>query len=64
MKSIGISISARTLSHRLPGKVFLPLANLPSIIYLLNRISFNSKYDVILATTNLSGHHNFNLPVK
>ena len=53
MKSIGISISARTLSHRLPGKVFLPLANLPSIIYLLNRISVNSKYDVILATTNL-----------
>jgi len=54
MKSIGLTVSARTLSHRLPGKVFLPLANVPSIIYLLNRISLNSKYDLVLATTNLA----------
>jgi glutamate-1-semialdehyde 2,1-aminomutase len=46
-------VQARTSSSRLPGKVLLPLANQPMILYQLNRLSRCRRIDrLVLATSN------------
>lgn len=50
---VGIVVSARTASTRLPGKALLPLGQKPMVLFLLNRL-YGSKYgQVLLATTTL-----------
>ena len=53
INNFSIIIEARMSSSRLPGKVMLPLNNIPSIHYLINRISCVKNVDnIIVATTN------------
>jgi len=51
----GVIVAARTGSRRLPGKALLPLADQPSIAFLLNRLkaSREAAY-IVLATTTLA----------
>lgn len=50
---VGIVVSARTASTRLPGKALLPLGQKPMVLFLLDRL-YGSKYgQIILATTSL-----------
>ena len=45
-------IEARMSSSRLPGKVMMPICQIPSIHYLINRLKFvNELDDIIVATT-------------
>lgn len=46
-----ITVACRTASSRLPGKAFLPIANQPSILFLLRRLE--KLKNLVLATTNL-----------
>ena len=52
MKIVAI-VQARTSSSRLPGKVLLPLANDPMIIFQLKRIKRSKNLDnIVLATSD------------
>jgi len=51
--NVGLIVSARTRSTRLPGKALLPLRGMPMILYLLRRLSPFAAGTVVLATTNL-----------
>lgn len=51
---IGIVVSARTASSRLPGKALLPLNQMPMILFLLNSLSEIERASLLLATTNLA----------
>lgn len=51
---IGVIVSARTGSRRLPGKALMPLCGMPMVIYLLERLKASRLSDeIILATTIL-----------
>ena len=52
--NVGIVVSARMGSSRLPGKSLLPFGDVPLVLYLLRRLSSNSSpFRLILATTEL-----------
>lgn len=51
---VGVVVSARTASTRLPGKALLNLMGYPIIIFILSRLSkINHNLQIILATTDL-----------
>jgi spore coat polysaccharide biosynthesis protein SpsF len=50
---VGVVVSARTSSTRLPGKALLPLQGLPMLTFLLRRLRGLQSGVVILATTDL-----------
>jgi spore coat polysaccharide biosynthesis protein SpsF len=51
---IGVIVSARTGSRRLPAKALMPLSGMPMVIYLLERLKASRLSDeIILATTIL-----------
>lgn len=53
--NIGVIVSARTGSTRLPGKALLPLAGVPLIIFLLRRLKpWVGSGRLVMATTDLS----------
>ena len=53
-KNVGIVVSARMGSSRLPGKSLLPFGDVPLVVYLLRRLrSIGSPFRLILATTEL-----------
>jgi len=51
---VGVVVSARTGSSRLPGKALLPLGGEPMVLFLLRRLSALHREQVVLATTTLS----------
>ena len=54
MRKYGIIIAARTGSKRLPGKVLLPIHNLPMIVFLIRRVLNTKLADkIVFATTCL-----------
>jgi len=71
MKRIGVIVSARMASSRLPGKAMLPLGGMPVIEFLMTRLKASTYFShVILATTNqadddvLAQHMNrINVPI-
>lgn len=50
---VGIAVSARTASTRLPGKALLPLGGQPMVLFLLDRLRAVHDGQVVLATTTL-----------
>lgn len=51
---LGVVVSARTDSLRLPGKALLPLGGIPMVLFLLRRIAGSALTgSIILATTSL-----------
>lgn len=52
--NVGVVVSARTSSTRLPGKALLPLQGLPMLTFLLRRLRALQSGVVILATTELA----------
>ena len=53
--NIGVIVSARTSSTRLPGKALLPLDGVPLIVFLLRRLKSPSRtHHLVLATTELA----------
>lgn len=51
--SVGVVVSARTASKRLPGKSLLPLAGLPMVLFLMRRLKTIRGASLVLATTTL-----------
>ena len=51
---IGVTVSARTNSKRLPAKAFLPIDGKPSCLFLLDRLRESLNYPLYVATTT---HH-------
>ena len=51
MKTVAI-IQARTSSTRLPGKVLLPLAGRPMIVFMLDRVRRSRLVDEIVVATS------------
>lgn len=51
---VGVVVSARTASTRLPSKALLPLGGQPMVLFLLNRLRAIISGQLILATTTLS----------
>ncbi len=51
---IGIVVSARTASTRLPNKALLPLGQKPMVLFLLERLNGSNYGPVLLATTTLT----------
>lgn len=53
---VGAIVSARTGSARLPGKVMMPLAGIPLVVFLLRRIAGSAEVGkIVLATTDQVG---------
>ena len=52
--NIGVIVSARTASHRLPGKALLPLNGLPMVLFLLERLKPLQGGRLVFATTELA----------
>jgi spore coat polysaccharide biosynthesis protein SpsF len=50
---VGVVVSARTLSSRLPRKALLPMQGMPMVLFLLRRLRTASKGMVMFATTDL-----------
>lgn len=50
---VGIAVSARTASSRLPGKALLPLGGQPMVLFLLERLRAVQGGQLVLATTTL-----------
>lgn len=56
MKRYGVIIAARTGSSRLPGKVLLPLQEVPLIVFLIRRLQSSLMAErIVLATTDSPG---------
>lgn len=51
--NVGIVVSARTASSRLPGKALLPLGGQPMVLFLLDRLRALRGGNIVLATTTL-----------
>lgn len=51
---VGVIVSARAASRRLPSKALLPLGGLPMILFLMHRLKPTRGVEVVLATTALT----------
>lgn len=55
LDELGVVVSARTRSVRLPGKALLPLGGVPMVLFLLRRLAESSQSGLtVLATTSLN----------
>jgi spore coat polysaccharide biosynthesis protein SpsF len=52
--NVGVIVSARTLSSRLPAKALLPLQGIPMVIFLLRRLRSTKRASLVFATTDLA----------